>query len=238
MLVSFVDADSNQSGNQNTIKLELDINPAVTRNVEFDLALDNFGPIQIGSAGNVDVTLGGNIDLDLGFNFASLKPYVFDSTSFALTADIDTDFDVSAGIGGLQAELEGMAQLKDATGMNPASITVSINQTLSPSDSNTIGAIPIEQLLTGGIANTFDFNIDGAVTATFDADLPVVTVQSPAIQVDYTIGGAAPTITSTNLANGVDAYLASLTDLSSMSLDQLIDGSRDRPDHDRIGSDV
>ena len=86
VVVSFIDADSAQDGFQATLKMELDINPVVTKSVGFDLSLDDFGPITVGAAGDIGITFGGDIDLDLGFNFASLTPYVFESTSFAITA--------------------------------------------------------------------------------------------------------------------------------------------------------
>ena len=87
--VTFIDADSAKPGFQATLKLELDINPVVTKSVGFDLSLDDFGPNTVGAAGDISITFGGDIDLDLGFNFASLTPYVFDSTSFAITAAIN-----------------------------------------------------------------------------------------------------------------------------------------------------
>ncbi|MEZ6133641.1 MAG: Ig-like domain-containing protein [Pirellulaceae bacterium] len=224
--VSFVDADDAQAGNQHAIKLELDINPHATKSAAFDLSLDDFGPIRVATGGAIDVTFGGEIDLDVGFNFASLTPYVFDSTRFAITADIDSTLDVTAKIRGFEAGLDGTAELRAASDpLNPASIAVSLNSA-PPTDGNTIGAIPLSQLFDGGLANKFTFALDGEAAATFNATLPGVGKFTDAIEVNYTLGGTSPTLDYFNLTAGVESYLQGLTDLSNMSLDQLISGTR------------
>lgn len=229
VVVDFVDADSVEAGYQAALKMSLDINPTVTRTVGFDLSLDDYGPVTLGAAGDIGVEFGGNIDLDLGFRFDSLTPYVFDTTNFAVTAKIDAPVSLTAGIGGFEAELSGVTGLhKRGDASQPAGIIVLLNSGV-PSDANTIGAIPISQLFDGPLADKFTFALDGEVDAIFDATLAGVPI-ADAIDVDFDLGsapsGGTPTIDYSNLSTGVTNYLNSLTDLGSMSLDQLIGGTR------------
>ena len=227
--VDFIDADSATDGFQATLKLELGIEaPTEPITTGFDLALGDFGPVTLAAGGDVEVDFGGSIDLDVGFNFANLTPYIFDSTQFSLTAGINAGVNATATIGGFEAGLSGAAVLHNGDGVSPASISVSVDQNLAPTDSNTIGGIPIAQFFSAGLGNALDFALAGEVDVDFDADLPSVGDVEDAIQLlDFDpFGSGTPTIDFSNLTTGVNEYLAGLTDLSGASLDQLIDGTR------------
>ena len=240
--VSFVDADVDPNVYEPVIKLELDLDPNLTKNVPLDLELGDFGPISVGTEGNIDVTLGGDIDLDLGFNFKTLTPLVFaysdngtpgdesddTGTRFALTTDIDAALGVTATLGGFEAGLSGNATLKNAAGSGPASISVSVDQ---PAIANPLNAIPIADLFTGGLGSNLTFAMDGEVDLNLDATLPGAISVSDAITLDdfdpfQGVTQLKDAIDFSGVTDGVNQYLNNLSGLSSMSLDQLIAGSR------------
>ncbi|MEM8911271.1 MAG: LamG-like jellyroll fold domain-containing protein [Planctomycetota bacterium] len=222
---------SKVANKRDTFKLGISLNPEVTRNVGFDLSLGDLGPLSVGSAVNVDVTLGGNIDLNLGFNFDTFTPYVFNDSAFNIEASIDSTLAAEAAFGGLQLGLDGSASLqKNNDETMPATIGVSVSTSVTPSDANIVGAIPISQFFSDGLGTTFDFSgIDGEIVASFDTTLPGETIEN-AITVNYdlatAVSGGLPTINYDDLTQGVNDHLGSLTDLSNMSLDQLISGTR------------
>ena len=241
--VEFLDGDDQATGYQPVVKLSLSISPPIDPiTAAFDLELGDFGPVTIASGGDIGVQFGGGLDLELGYNFSTLTPYLFGyddavtsdpsddtGTNFTLTAGIDAAIDVTATLGGLEAGLAGSASLH-ANG-NPsadARINVSVNKATVPSDGNTVGGIPLAQLL-GAIGSTFTFSLDGEVDVDFDATLPgsnnPVTDAVQLLDFDP-FSGVAPSFDFSNLTDGVNQYLASLTDLSSMSLDQMIQGTR------------
>ena len=109
----FTDADNNgANGYQPAANVLLHIEPSITEQVGFDFDIPDLGPLTIETETMVDFTVGGTLDLNFGFDFSTFTPYLLDSTKFELSASIDSEVDVTAGIGGLEAGLTGDLKLQ------------------------------------------------------------------------------------------------------------------------------
>ncbi len=114
-----------------------------------------------------------------------------------------------------------------ATSASPAnaSVGITIDPALVPSDGNTIGGIPFSQIFSTSIpvANKFDFNLNGIAMAALDANLLGTSVDDA---ITVAVGLSNPTLVELRF-EGVSDFLGGLTDLGSMNLQQLIAGARE-----------
>ncbi|MCA9125996.1 MAG: DNRLRE domain-containing protein, partial [Planctomycetales bacterium] len=115
-------------------------------------------------------------------------------------------------------------QYAPAVGASQASIGVSVDPTLVPSDNNTLGGIPFSQLFSTftPLSDKFDFNVSGIASASLDANLASAHVPD-AITVVLSLDH--PTQPQIEF-DGITDYLENLVDPSQISLGKLITGTR------------
>gem|GEM_PF-4127407 len=111
-----------------------------------------------------------------------------------------------------------------ANALPNATIGISIDPALTPSDNNTIGGILFSQVFSSVIpvADKFDFGISGVATASLDANIAGSTLDNAitvVLSLDHPSGIEVR-------FNGIRDYLAGLTDLSQINLGQIIAGLR------------
>ena len=104
-----------------------------------------------------------------------------------------------------------------------AGIDIGVNQALAPSDSNTIGGISFAQLVDSTpFSSNFDFNSQGVAIASLDANIAGLDINNAITVIASLDKPLDPQISF----DGITNYLSGLTDLSNLSLSQIISGTR------------
>ena len=216
--LDFVDADDATTGFQPAARVFLDIQKSVTETVSLDFNLPDLGPVDVSSDVNVDFSVGGEVNLDFGFRFDTFEAYLLDSTSFNLSAGIDSGISAGAGIGGLRADIDGVLKLENNAGDGDASINVGFaNPQTTIEDQNFVG------VTFGGLSpqSDFNFNLDGAVSANLDANVAGFNIED-AITVSFDLSD--PSSLSYSF-DGISNYLSNAS-LSDLSLTQILSGGK------------
>ncbi|MEL6107788.1 MAG: hypothetical protein AAFU85_17320, partial [Planctomycetota bacterium] len=216
--LDFVDADDATTGFQPAARVFLDIQKSVTETLSLDFNVPDLGPVDVSSDVNVDFSVGGEVNLDFGFRFDTFEAYLLDSTSFNLSAGIDSGISAGAGIGGLRADIDGVLKLQNNAGDGDASINVGFaNPQTTIEDQNFVG------VTFGSLSpqSDFDFNLDGAVSANLDANVAGFNLED-AITVSFDLSD--PSSLSYSF-DGISNYLSNAS-LSDLSLTQILSGGK------------
>jgi hypothetical protein len=156
------------SGYEPALVVHLHFQPSYSASVNLDsLAIPNLGPLTFTAAGTVMATIGGNLEFDFGYDIKTATPFLQDSSSFSLTAQVvAANLAISASIGGASIQLgtatdPASITLKNHAGTGPANVSITVNHT-----NQNIGQIPFSALT----LSTFNF---GGLDGQLNANLPL-----------------------------------------------------------------
>ncbi len=192
----FVNADP--TGFEQAIVVRSSWAPTVVRGMSLgSVKPDGLGPLKFaaGSTANLNVT--GDLEFDFGYDFATMTPFLLDTSRFNATTSFGSyNQSFAATIGGVSVTLgnplaPAVFQLTTATNNVPASLVVTVDPTPHISD---IGNIPFANIATA--LNYSDVN------GHFSSTLPVYLTGNNQgnVTIDWDFPGAgaaaAPTITA------------------------------------------
>ncbi|MEQ1825436.1 MAG: LamG-like jellyroll fold domain-containing protein, partial [Pirellula sp.] len=204
LTISYVDADSGVAGFQGAAVVELDIDKTVTKTFGFDFNLPDLGPVSVSTGANLDVTVGGHLDLDFGFRLDTFTPYLLNTTDVSLTASIDSNIGVTAGIAGISGGLNGNLKLRGSTSQNIGTGLTSFQLANNPID-NLIVVTRNDNVLTRGNLLS-DPGVDYILnSSTNPPTIQFVVATSGSTAVEYTT--TAPALDDASIGLEIDPTL-------------------------------
>ncbi len=170
------------SGFQPAVTVTMTINKQVSADYNLKFRLPDYGFVNFEGNTQVSAAVDGSLTLGFGMNLATLTPYLLKSTQAQVYASLYTPVHVSAGIAGIEAQLNGVLAANDAMpdvfAAQPNRMAVTLTRTLDRPDLLVVLAGDARML--AGVDYTIDTSKAG-----MPPTIHFTNPQSGTIEIDY-----------------------------------------------------